>query len=166
MKKMLVVCWSWSNGNTAGIARRLAEAAGADLEMLETETPYPGDYQTTVDQGQKEVEQGFCPTLQPLKHDPDAYDVIAVGTPTWWYTMAPAVHSFFQQRSWKGRTVIPFMTNGGWPGHVIRDMSRAAAGAGILLPMEVQFDSEGGSHQLTSDQKVDAWIQEVCAALK
>jgi len=166
MKRMLVVCWSWSNGNTAGIARRLAEAAGADLEMLKTETPYPKDYQKTVDQGKREADSGFCPRLAPIQKDPDAYDVIAVGTPTWWYTMAPAVHSFFRDRCWKGKTVIPFMTNGGWPGHVIHDMSMAASGAEILLPMEVQFDSEGGSVQRTSDQKVNAWIAQVCAALR
>lgn len=43
------------------------------------------------------------------------YDVIAVGTPTGWYTMAPAVLTFLKGQDFKGKTVISFMTNGGWP---------------------------------------------------
>ena len=42
--------------------------------------------------------------------------------PTWWYTMAPAVLTFLTTNDFTGKTVIPFMTNGGWPGHVIKDM--------------------------------------------
>jgi len=166
MKKLLIVYYSWSSGNTKKIAEMLQSAAGADIEAIETVQPYAGSYEDVVEQAQKEVKAGYQPEIKKLKHDPAAYDVIAVGTPTWWYTMAPAVHSFFRDRCWKGKTVIPFMTNGGWPGHVIHDMSMAASGAEILLPMEVQFDSEGGSVQRTSDQKVNAWIAQVCAALR
>ena len=44
------------------------------------------------------------------------YDVIAMETPTWWYTMAPVVRTFLHTQDFSGKTVIPFMTNGGWPG--------------------------------------------------
>ena len=42
-----------------------------------------------------------------------AYDIIAIGTPTWWHTMAPAVRSFLAQHDFAGKTAVPFMTNGG-----------------------------------------------------
>lgn len=60
--------------------------------------------------------------IKPLDADVQNYDVIAVGTPTWWYTMAPAVKTFLNSQKWEGKTVVPFMTNGGWPGHVIKDI--------------------------------------------
>ncbi len=73
------------------------------------------------------------------------YDIIAIGTPTWWHTMAPAVRSFLAQHDFAGKTAVPFMTNGGWPGHVIRDMKALCCGAAFACEMEVRFDSAGGS---------------------
>lgn len=159
--RMLVLYYSWSNGNTAKIARELAESCGADLEKIDTVKPYKGSYDEVVAQGKKETEEGFEPALQPLQHDPHDYDVIAVGTPTWWYTMAPAVKSFFAQYDLTGKKVIPFMTNAGWPGHVIKDMSAAAEGAEVICPMEIQFDARGGSTQKTPAKKVKQWMEEI-----
>ena len=164
-KKMLVVYYSWSNGNTEGIARQLARACDADIERIETSVPYPTDYDTMVEQGKREVEAGFKPTIECLAHDPADYDVIAVGTPTWWYTMAPAVATFFSEHNWKGKTVVPFMTNGGWPGHVIRDMKNACTGAKIACEMQVKFDSNGGDHLETPEANIDAWARDVKALL-
>ena len=116
MKKLLIVYYSWSCGNTERIAKALQHAAGGDLWKLDTAEPYRGSYSEAVDQGQREVERGLEPELKPLGVDPAEYDCIAVGTPTWWYTMAPAVKTFLHQQHFSGKTVIPFMTNGGWPG--------------------------------------------------
>lgn len=116
MKKLLIVYDSWSCGNTERIAKALQHAAGGDLWKLDTAEPYRGSYSEVVDQGQREVERGLEPELKPLGVDPAEYDCIAVGTPTWWYTMAPAVKTFLHQQQFSGKTVIPFMTNGGWPG--------------------------------------------------
>ena len=164
-KKMLVAYYSWSNGNTEKITEQLAETCGADLERIETVEPYPEDYETTVAQGQDEVNAGFEPEICPLEHDVAAYDVIAVGTPTWWYTMAPAVRTFFSGVDLAGKTVVPFMTNGGWPGSVIDDMRDAAIGAVAGPALEIQFDSTGGAQQETPQAAVDAWVAEVRALL-
>ena len=107
-------------------ARLLQAETGGRLLRLETAVPYTGSYSQVVDQGQREVERGYEPPLKPLELDPADYDVIAVGTPTWWYTMAPAVKTFLHRQSFAGKTVVPFMTNGGWPGHVITDMKKPA----------------------------------------
>ena len=40
-KKILVVCYSFSNGNTRMIARQLQEALRADYAEIETVIPYP-----------------------------------------------------------------------------------------------------------------------------
>ena len=75
--------------------------------------------------------------------------------------MAPAVLTFLNSQDWTGKTVIPFMTNGGWPGHVIRDMQKACKGAKSACEMKIQFDSSGGDQMKTSDQKVSDWIESV-----
>lgn len=161
MSRMLVVYYSWSNGNTKRIAEQLANRTGADIARIETMQPYTGSYDEVVDQGQREVNEGYRPPIQPLGVNVADYDVIAVGTPTWWYTMAPAVLTFLEGKDFTGKTVIPFMTNGGWPGHVLRDMKKACGGAQFACEMEVKFDSQGGDHLETPQAELDAWMERV-----
>lgn len=161
MRKMLIVYYSWSNGNTKRIAEQLRRETGADIIRIETKVPYSGSYDEVVEQGKREADSGFQPELQSLNVDLSKYDVIAVGTPTWWYTMAPAMLTFLKNNDFSGKTVIPFMTNGGWPGHVIKDMAAACRNADIAVPTEIQFDSQGGDRLETPQSKIDAWIQSV-----
>lgn len=161
MKKMLIVYYSWSNGNTERIAKELQEATGADSVRIETRFPYQGSYDDVVEQGQKEVDRKYEPEINPLCKAIVDYDVIAVGTPTWWYTMAPAVRTFLHQQNLKDKIVIPFMTHGGWPGHVIHDMKAACGEAVIQEPIEIQFDADGGNRLITSIIDIKAWIKRV-----
>lgn len=160
-KKTLVVYYSWSCGNTEKIAEQLANACDADIARIETVVPYPEDYQETVDQGQREVNAGFMPEIEPLEYSPADYDVIVIGTPTWWYTMAPAVKTFIAENDFSGKTVVVLSTNGSWPGNVTADIEDACAGASFGPALEVQFDSTGGDHQETPQSQVDAWIEQI-----
>lgn len=127
--KSLIVYYSLTNGNTKRIAEMLQQATQADIAEIQTVTPYTGGYDAVVAQGQEEVNRGYEPEIQPLSVSVADYDRIFIGTPTWWYTMAPAVRTFLHQQNFSGKTVIPFMTNGGWPGHTIADMKTACRGA-------------------------------------
>ena len=79
--------------------------------------------------------------------------------------MAPAVATFLDAVEWQGKTVIPFMTNGGWPGHVIADIKKACAGAEFAQAMQVKFDSTGGSQMETPEAEIEAWIHELQKSL-
>lgn len=165
MKKLLIVYYSWSNGNTERIAKMLQKEAGGDLVKIDTVQPYIGSYDEVVNQGQEEVNRGYEPEIKPFSVDISDYDVIAVGTPTWWYTMAPAVLTFLHGQDFTGKKVVPFMTNGGWPGHVIKDMKAACKGAEVTCEMQVQFDSTGGDRLETSEKQIEQWIQKVKSLL-
>ncbi len=158
-KKMLVVYYTWTNDNTKKIAEQLARACGADVARIETVVPYPSDYDATVQQAQDEVNANFEPEIEPLELDPADYDVIAVGTPTWWYTMAPAVKTFLGGVDWANKTVVAFSTSAGWPGNTNADIEAAAAGATAGPSLEVTFDSTGGTVQKTPQAEVDDWIE-------
>ena len=161
MKRVLTVYYSWSNGNTERIAKMLQKEIGGDIVRIDTITPYEGSYDDVVNQGQEEVQRGYEPEIKSLGVNISDYDVIAVGTPTWWYTMAPAVLTFLHTESFVDKTVIPFMTNAGWPGNVIKDMKTACKGADIKCEMEIQFDSTGGSRLETPMEEITKWIQNV-----
>lgn len=166
-KRMLVIYYTYSNGNTERIADQLARECGADTAQIETVEPYPDDYQETVDQGKREVDEGCQPPIEELDVDLANYDVVAVGTPTWWYTMAPAVSTFLATADLKGKTVVPFMTCAGWNGTVIDDMEDAidAAGGKAACPLEVTFDSTGGSRLVSKKADIERWAQNVRSLL-
>lgn len=53
MKKMVVVYYSWSNGNTKRIAEQLVNETGADVARIETAEPYRGSHEEVVEQGKE-----------------------------------------------------------------------------------------------------------------
>ena len=75
--------------------------------------------------------------------------------------MTPAVKTFLHNENWKGKEVIPFMANGGWPGHVIKDMKKACTEASFSDEMQIQFDSTGGSELVTPQKEIENWITNI-----
>ena len=140
------------------IAEKIKNQTGADIARIEVVKPYTGTAEAISAQGKREVESGYKPEIKPLNLNLAAYDRIVIGTPTWWYTMAPAVLSFFSSTNLSGKDVVLYMTNAGWPGHVIKDMTNAAKGANIVSTKEILFDSGGGNQMITPETEIDGWI--------
>lgn len=55
--------------------------------------------------------------------------------------------------------MIPFVTDGGWPGHVIEDIKRECSGAAFKNEMEIRFDSTGGAGLVTPEADIAVWIE-------
>lgn len=156
--RTLVVYYSQARGNTKQIADMIANGTGFDAVRIDTQVPYTGTYEEIVDQGQKEVERGFKPELKAVKMDISDYDCFIIMTPTWWYTMAPAVLTFLTENDFSGKHIILIQTHGGWPGHVMKDMKAALTGAIVDKEYAVQFDSTGGDQLVTDESDIKAWI--------
>ena len=109
---MLVVFYSHT-GNTRAIARHIQALTGCDLLDLEPVTPYPRDYDTVVSQAKKEKQQGFLPPLKNPLDMVSRYDVILVGSPSWWGTFAGPVRTFLSTAALDGKTLVPFITHEG-----------------------------------------------------
>ena len=156
MKKLLVY-YSLS-GNTAKIAKKIAEKAGCDIAEIKTKVPYTGDYNSIVSQGEDEVNSGFMPEILPLEKNPADYNEIILGTPVWWYTFAPAVKTFLSQTDFSGKQVFPYATNGGWIGHTFKDVERACKNATVGKGLNIRFN---GSSMQTSEKEIDKWAEEL-----
>jgi flavodoxin len=159
--KKLVIYYSQANGNTKRIAEMISEKTEADITAIDTVTPYTGSYDEIVNQGQEEVNRGFKPEIKELDVNLSEYDEIIIGTPTWWYTMAPAVLTFLSNANFAGKRVALFQTHGGWPGHTLKDMKALCADATIISEKAIQFDSTGGDHLETSLAEIESWISEL-----
>ena len=115
--KVAVVYFSWSpDGNTRFAAETVAKKAGADIFEIKAETPYNSNYRACCDEANPEC---YGKQLRPIKPveglDLAKYDVVFVGTPNWWGTMAPPVRTWVTQSkdALKGKTVCIFQTHGG-----------------------------------------------------
>ena len=155
--KTLILYYSYG-GNTKSVAEKIQKEIGGDLVRIDTAVPYTGSYNQVVDQGQREVDSGYCPELKPVNVNLDAYDTVVLGTPVWWYTFAPAMHTFLKQADFAGKTVYPFATNGGWLGHTMKDFGKFCKGAVVKPGLDVRFD---GNHQRTSDAEIQRWIKSI-----
>lgn len=112
-KKILIVYLSRTS-NTKAIAEFIHQKVGGTLVALELERPYPADYNAIVQQVARENETGYLPPLKTRIDRIDQYDVVFLGFPTWGMQLPPPMKSFLRQSSLKGKTVIPFNTNGGY----------------------------------------------------
>lgn len=104
-KKVLVAYYSHS-GNTRDMARQIADATGGDLFEITPQTAYPTDYEAVVAQAKREIADGFRPALKTPLPDLSGYDVVFVGSPCWWATVAPPVATFLAGGAWTGKTVL------------------------------------------------------------
>lgn len=147
-KNILIAYFSWG-GNTKSIAEKIHAQVGGDMFEIETAVPYPEDYnETAYGVAKKQHEEGIKPELKD-NGDVSKYDVIFVGTPAWWYEMAPAVKTFLSENNFEGKTIVPFITHGGGGKYTIaEDMGKMAAGSKVLEPLVVyeSGDSNTNTH--------------------
>ncbi len=154
-KKVLVAYFSWG-GNTKFIAEKIHSQVGGDIFRIEPVTPYPSDYnETAYGVAKEQKDKGIHPPINNTDVSP--YDVIFVGTPAWWYTMAPPVMTFLAENNFEGKTIVPFITHGGGGGYTIdKDMAKLAKGAKVLKPIVIY--SRGDSN---TDNDIQEWLKKL-----
>lgn len=130
-KKVLVAYYSYS-GNTEALAKQIQGMTNADLFEIVPKVPYSKDYNTVVAQAKDEKQKNFMPELIS-NGDVKEYDIIFVGTPVWWYTMASPVRTFLAKNDFAGKTIVPFCTHGGGGASMTySDMQKLAPDAKVL----------------------------------
>lgn len=154
--KTLVIYYS-ASGNTARVAKDIAEAAGADLfEIVPTEVYTSEDLNWTdpdsrVSREHDDESLRDVPLTTTDVPDWDSYDTVFIGYPIWWGIAAWPVDTFVKNNDFTGKTVIPFATSSssgmGQSGSLLADM----AGTGEW--QEGQRFSSG-----VSSDDVQSWV--------
>ena len=111
--RTLVAFFSRS-GNTRVVAGLIQRGRGADLFEIRPAKPYPEDYLETVAQSQKERDSSYEPALETTVSSLAAYDTIYLGFPIWGETAPPVIRSFLSAHDLSDKTLIPFVTHGGY----------------------------------------------------
>ena len=121
-QKALVLYYS-ETGTTKTVAEELQQQLGADIEAVEAVEPYTGNFQETIQRGQREMQSGQWPAIKPLKSAIKNYDVIFLGYPNWCGTMPMALWTFLESHDFTDKTIYPFCTHeGSGVGHSLEDI--------------------------------------------
>ncbi len=101
------------SGNTRACAMQIHEQVGGDLVELRTVDPYPDEYDAVVKRGRQELLSGNLPALEMAVGTLPPQEIVYLGSPNWFSTIAPPVRAFLSGSDLSGRTIIPFITHGG-----------------------------------------------------
>lgn len=152
--KVLVAYFSRS-GNTRVIAGQLARAHRADLFEIVPAEAYPEDYRQTVDLAKRQTDAGEEPALRTLVTAIARYQTVFLGFPIWGMTAPPPIRSFFAQHNLAGKTVVPFITHGGYgTGQSLQVLKRMAPDAKIAEAFVMQSDQERDTLE-----RVTRWLE-------
>ncbi|MBR0093666.1 MAG: NAD(P)H-dependent oxidoreductase [Synergistaceae bacterium] len=116
MSNKLVAYFS-ASGATAEVAKKLAEAAGADLYEIKPAVPYTSaDLNWNNSSSRSSVEmrdKSSRPELAAKSAKVEGHDVIFLGFPIWWYVAPTIVNTFLEAYDFAGKKIILFATSGG-----------------------------------------------------
>ena len=101
-QKQLVLYYS-ETGTTKTVAQELQKQLGADIEEIEAVVPYSGNFQETIQRGQREMQSGEMPAIKPLKKQIADYDIIFLGYPIWFGTYANPIITLVKEQDFAGK---------------------------------------------------------------
>lgn len=152
--KILIAFFSWG-GNTKGIAEEIQAQTGAELFEITLVNPYSTDYNTVLDEAQRDQNEQARPELATHVENMDEYDTILLGYPNWWASIPMPIASFLEEYDFSGKTIIPFCSHGGGRfGQSLTAIAKLAPDAAMGEALSVHYS--GGS-SLSSD--VREWLE-------
>jgi flavodoxin len=156
MTKTLIVYHS-RTGYTRRVAFDLAARLGADLDAIRIVQPMHGALGYAL--CAIEAVAGLAPALRPSGRNPAAYDLVIVGTPVWFWSLASPVRSWLENFGHRGKRFAFFCTMGGsGAGRVFAAMEEMTGRAPVatLALTDAEIDA-------TARAKLDAFVSELRA---
>jgi flavodoxin len=123
MKNILVVYYS-RTGMTNMVAREIASACNADLEVIKCEA---GEDKKNYLTALFEAGLHLKASIHSSRHSPDDYDLVIIGTPIWGWNMSSPVRAYIEEHRHQFKNLAFFCTFGG-AGYqkVFKDMENIA----------------------------------------
>lgn len=156
MSKNLVAYFS-ASGVTAGVAKKLAKAANADLYEIKPAQPYTrADLNWNNKNSRSSVEmedKSFRPAIAGAVDNMDSYDTVFVGFPVWWYVAPTIINTFLESYDFSNKNIVLFATSGGSGlGNSQKELEPSAGALARWIPGK-RF---AGS---VTEQELTAWVK-------
>lgn len=156
--KKLIVYYSYT-GHTKMIAESIQEKLQCDILEIKPVKEYSKDYNQVVSEEQNNESTNKKPEIQKINKDLSKYDEIIIGSPVWWYTIAPVIRTFLLENVFTGKVIRPFATNAGWLGQTFKEIQRLCPNSKVEKGMNIVFTEDYRENQLiTSPDEIDNWI--------
>lgn len=138
-----LVAYFTRSGNTGVIAGQLHRELKADLFEIQPATPYPEDYEQTVEQARKERDAGVRRPLKATVPNITAYETVFLCFPIWGETTPPIIRSFLTAHDLSGKTLRPVITHGGYGlGDSLAVLKSHAPNARLAPAFSMEADQE------------------------
>jgi len=158
MNRTLIVYHS-RTGHTKRVAQALARRLDADLDEIRIVQPLAGiaGYAMCA----IEAIAGLAPALRPMHRNPAAYELVLVGTPVWFWSLASPVRSWLERNPPKHRVAFFCTMGGSGAGRVFATMAELAGRAPVatLALLEKELDRP-------FEDKLDAFAKRLLAGTK
>lgn len=110
------VFYSSCTSNTERVAELIRATLDCEIPAIEPETPYADDYNSMLARAQEEsttIRQGNYPSVKTSVGDFDAYDIVFIGYPIRYGSMATPMQTFLHTRVPKlaGKRIARFATS-------------------------------------------------------
>lgn len=148
----ILVAYFSRSGNTRVVAGLIQRSLDANVFEIRPAKPYPEDYLATVEQARQESGRGFEPALQATAPGIERYGTVLLGFPIWGQTAPPVIRSFLSAHELAGKTLIPFITHGGYGlGDSQAVIARHAPRALLRPAFSMQADQERQTMERVND---------------
>lgn len=156
MSKKLVAYFS-ATGTTAKAAKRIAEAAGADIFEIRPEVPYEKkdlNWMNPLSRTTKEMRGKLPnPTIKADDAKIADYDLIFLGFPIWWYIAPTIINTFLEAYDFSGKKIVLFATSGSSGfGKAVEGLQKCVADSCEIVEGRMM-------NKAVSDEELKAWAE-------
>ena len=155
--KTLIVYYS-NSGNTKDIAERIKAKTNADIYQIKLDEELPKGLKLHM-AIRKQIKNGNYPKIKQDIPNLIEYDIVFVGAPVWWYTVATPALSFLKQVDFANKKVVPFSTQGSNIGTYFEDFAKTIKNAELL--QSAQFNNLPKKYDAEVDNKISVWLNEL-----
>lgn len=156
MSKILVAYFS-ASGVTAKAAKKLADAANADIYEIRPAVPYTqADLNWMDKKSRSSVEmndRSIRPELADKNADIAGHEIILLGFPIWWYSAPTIINTFLESYDFSGKKIVLFATSGG------SGLGKTAAGLKNSVAADVKITDGRMLNGKFEENELKKWVK-------
>lgn len=161
-----LVLFASRSGNTERMANEIREQLDCDILEVEPEVAYDNDYNAMLERSQEElaaIRQGNYPAIKTSVESFDDYDIVFVGYPIWYGSMATPMQTFLHSHASKlaGKRIALFATSGSSGISSSVSEARNLCPDATIIEETLLLTSSTLSQMAT---RVPAWLEEIGAS--
>ena len=149
-----------TEGNTAILAKMIAQKTGADSFEIVPEKAYPKNYRECTDVAKDEQKKNARPAYKG-DIDTASYDTIYLGYPIWWGDLPMVVYTFLEKHDLNGKTIVPFCTHeGSGVSGTDSSLKKMYKGATVKKALAMR-GSTAQNKRKEAEKSLDEWLKQV-----